>query len=78
MSYVVRCSLYNSNGPLLSAIKTNDLIIEDNVFYNGVKTLVTMINGINNRFKNNALVSVKLRPTDDDYFVWAALGNFIS
>jgi hypothetical protein len=77
MSYVVGCTLHDSSGPLMSAVRTNDLLIESNIFYNGVRTLVTLLDGINNRFQNNALITVRLRSIEGG-LNWAALGSFLS
>ena len=55
------------------------ILIENNIFYNGVKILASVIEGHNNKFINNALIWVRLRDIDTATFLnWASLGYFVS
>jgi hypothetical protein len=63
----------------LNAIASHDIVAENNVFYNGVRFLVSMAEGMNNRFKNNALIYVRQRVLEEFGLPnWAVLGNFVS
>ena len=55
------------------------ILIENNIFYNGVKILVSVIEGHNNKFINNALIWVRKRNIDNGSSLnWASLGYFVT
>jgi hypothetical protein len=60
-SSVVGCSFHDSKGLHFHADTAYDIYINYNVFYNGVKMLVKMINGVNNTFTDNLMVYVQVR-----------------
>lgn len=64
---------------MLNAVESHDIKIENNIFYNGVKILASMIEGHNNQFMNNALIFVRLRDINTGSFInWASLGYFVT
>jgi hypothetical protein len=72
-------AFHSSFGPLFNAVSSHDILVENNVFYNGVRFLASMVDGMNNRFKNNALISVKKRMLEEFGLPnWSVLANFAS
>ena len=58
-------------------------MVNNSIFYNGVRILARMVDGVNNVFTNNVLIGVKQRnitaaPGASNLYNWAVLGAFHS
>jgi hypothetical protein len=75
-STVVGCSFHDSDGFLLNSDRSYNVAVENNVFYNGQKALVQMIDGKLNFFRKNLLIYVRKRKNMAEIGIhdWAAFG----
>ena len=63
----------------MRADRSHDVLVKNNIFYNGERTLVGIVDGKNNKFIDNALIYVRRREQEAIGMAnWAFLGDFVS